>query len=253
MIKKWIRFETVEEDRDGYFVSYSPVFSGEPLATLTVTFYKDIETKRAISILEKEFESWISRYPTPLMGFIRNETDKKIDHITLTGNNYLIGYPAKDGTITKAWDEMGESEYNDFDLSDEKLKSIYSDLSIRTNKDAELERQKSINTAKIIRYSTILWYCIIPALIAWLGWSNPLVSLIALIYSLYMAFKEYLRLTGQLKKTQRQEEKDEDKRLKEHHHYHCKINPSGFERLKVENFEMLHKQRLTEKIEKLQN
>ena len=253
MIEYWIRFDSIEKDREGYFLTYSPVFSGQPFATLTLTFYENTTPSEAVKLVEYEFDYWVNKYRTPLMAFIKDETKNGINYQSFTDNDYLIGYPLTADKIKKVWGQIDESEFEAFDLSNDKLKLIYSGLEYRTRSDADQEIKEQAKGFKLFRYASILWFCVIPALIAWLGWSNPTVSLIAFFYSLYLAYREYLKIQGRLKKSEREKVKEEDSRLKEHHHYHCKLNPEGFARLKLENFKKKQNQELKNKIESLRS
>ena len=44
-----------------------------------------------------------------------------------------------------------------------------------------------------------------------------------------------------------------EERLEEHHHYHCKLNPKGFERLKFENSQARREDRLQKQLKTMQS
>lgn len=51
-------------------------------------------------------------------------------------------------------------------------------------------------------------------------------------------------VTGLKKRSKRMEEKEREETEMRHHHYHCKKNPEGFMRLKIENFERAEMERI---------
>lgn len=251
MIKDWIRFEKIEKDKNGYLIEYNPVFTGDSFAILNITFYEYFKPEKAIEIIENEFKIWTTKYPTPLMVFSENESQNPIDYQKITNNNYLIGYPLKNNKFKMVWGEIDENEFAQFDLSKESLFALYSGLNYKTLADVKKEQKDKANGLKIFRFSMVLWFCVIPGLIAIFGWANPIVSVIALLYSLYMASQKMLKILGKKNKSEKEKEKEKKDMLKRHHHYHCMLNPQGFERLKLENFEKQHKENLQQKIESL--
>jgi hypothetical protein len=98
----------------------------------------------------------------------------------------------------------------------------------------------------------LAWAVIIPAIIATLGWKNELVSFLAFGYSIFKAYVEALKLLGKWPKTQQELDQELEKEMMEHHHYHCKQNPEGFRRQKVENFERMEKEQIHGEAEMLE-
>ena len=79
MMIDWVRFESTEIDKNGYYVTYEPVFTGQNLAVLAVSFYEEFEVSEAIKILESEFNYWMDKYPTPLMVLSSNKTEGNLN------------------------------------------------------------------------------------------------------------------------------------------------------------------------------
>jgi len=252
MINPWVRFEDIEEKRDGYYVVYSPVFTDQEFAILKVNIYNSKLTDSIKSIAESELKYWVSKYPTPIMLMISNKTDEEWCTKDKLGHNFLLGYP-KLGKVILYWDEYPEAEKPDIDLSKESLAKIYSKLSFSTYEEVVAKQNTEVKGRKLLLLILTLWACIIPALIAFLGWSNPIVSFMALAYSWYVAFNKGLELWGRKKKSEKKLVKEKDQLAKDHHHYHCQLNPEAFLRLKNENFkkERLEKERI--KIESMSN
>ncbi|WP_102785445.1 hypothetical protein [Thalassospira sp. GB04J01] len=62
------------------------------------------------------------------------------------------------------------------------------------------------------------------------------VSILALIYAIWRSITDGYRVWRPKPKTNKQVEKDEIERKKEHYFYHCELNPEGFNKLRNENF-----------------
>jgi len=253
MIEDWIRFENVEIDRGGYFATYSPLFTGENLATLVITFYEPIKPSSAVEIIESEFSYWIARFPTPLVVFVSNETGAKLDIASITGCEHLIGYFDKLGNTVMKWEAIPDTEYSHMQFDKKDTLRIYSGLNYKTINDAKNEIAKKIKANKVIISIMVLWCCIIPALIAIFGWSNPYISFLALIYSLFVVVRKVMEITGKIKPTEKRIRENEEQRQKDHHHYHCKLNPEGFLILKNENFSKENNAQLEQKTKKANN
>jgi len=118
MVKDWIRYESIELDKNGYYVTYQPIFTGEKLAVLIISLYEEMNTSEAISTLEYEFNYWITKYPTPLMVMLSSETKFKIDIEKIKGNSYILGYPGAEGKNIMKWEAVP-------DVSDHYRPSIF--------------------------------------------------------------------------------------------------------------------------------
>lgn len=249
MIKPWVRYEDIEEKRDGYYVAYRPVFPGQEFAIIKLNIYESQLSDDIKSIAEAELEYWALKYHTPIMLMISNKTDEQWQTKDKIGHSYLLGY-AKSGQIISHWDEYPESEEPEFNLSTEYLEKTYSGLSSTTYEEVVEKQKVEAKGRKLLLVVLTLWACVIPALIAFLGWSNPVVSFMALAYSWYIAFQKGLALWGRKKKSEKEITKEKEELAKEHHHYHCQLNPEAFKKLKFENFK---KQRLEKERAKIEN
>ncbi|WP_088743302.1 hypothetical protein [Cobetia sp. QF-1] len=252
MIKDWVRYNDIEEKREGYYVSYSPVFTGEEFAVLKTHIYKSELVEDAKNIAEMELKCWIKRYPVPVMVLVKNLTDVDLGIKGLTGENYLLGYPTKDG-VYHSWGDYPEDHKPNVNLSKDNLAEIYSNLPCKTSAQINEELGQKALEVKAARIVLVLWLCVIPSLIAYLGWSNPIVSSMAFGYSLYMAARKGLELWGVKHRSPQDIENEKEKQLKEHHHYHCKINPDAFLKLKAENFRKERTDEEKAKIESMHN
>lgn len=113
----------------------------------------------------------------------------------------------------------------------------YSDIKYRTQSEVNEAALKKANSMKHFRMLLIVWAVFIPAIIAVLGFLSPMwIAALALAYSLWKAFQQWRLMTGRAKKSKKDIAKDEEDLRMKHHHYHCELNPDGFLRLKIENF-----------------
>ena len=252
MINPWVKFDDIEEKRDGFYVEYSPVFTDQEFAILRVNIYDAKLSDNIKNIAESELKYWALKYPTPIMLMIDNKTDEEWRTKDIIGHRFLLGYP-KLGKVILHWDEYPEAEEPDINLSKESLAKIYSGLNFSTYEEVVAKQKIEAKGRKLLLLILTLWACVIPSLIAFLGWSNPIVSFMALAYSWYVAFNKGMELWGRKKKSDKDLAQDKAQLDKDHHHYHCQLNPEAFLRLKNENFkkERLEKERI--KIESMRN
>ncbi|HIF9206408.1 TPA: hypothetical protein ACX6QK_003798, partial [Photobacterium damselae] len=69
----------------------------------------------------------------------------------------------------------------------------------------------------------------------------------------YLATKKGLELWGKKSKSQKELDEEKENLQKEHHHYHCKLNPDSFLKLKCENFKKERLERERVKVEEMRN
>lgn len=251
MVKDWVRFDSIEVDREGYFVKYTPVFTGDNLSVLVVTLYEDFNVNEVIKIMEDEFRLWVEKYPTPIMVMMSNNSKSSIDLMGSTGNDYIVGYPSNMVAPIIKWAEVNDDEYSNFSFSKTDLFIIYEGLNYKTSDDVHKKYSADRRGRRKLIVIMVIWFSVIPSLIAYYGWANPYVSLIALVYSLYIAVKKGAEITGFKKLSVKDEKKASEEFEKSHHHHHCKKNPDAFLRLKVENFRNDSEEKLADKIVEL--
>ncbi|WP_421152720.1 hypothetical protein AAGU50_15600 [Aeromonas dhakensis] len=247
MNENWVRYEDVEETRNGYFVVYSPVFTGQDSATLKINVYESELVGKLKEIAEEELKIWAQRYATPIMVLIKEYGHSDWTTKDVLGHDFLLGYQQGDKTIIH-WDIYPEGEQPNFDLSKEKLEAIYVGLASKTLKDVIKKQTNEAKGKNILLLLAIFWFCLIPAFIAYLGWSSPFFSLLALAYSWYIVINKLLQILGKKGKSQAEIDKEREELEKEHHHYHCKLNPKAFLALKCENFK---NERISKEIKKI--
>ncbi|OOX30280.1 hypothetical protein BJL83_19700 [Vibrio parahaemolyticus] len=251
-MEPWVRFENVREKRKGYYVSYTPKFVSDKIddttAVLSVRLLDDFSLEECKAISEKEFKYWIQRFNVPLQAIpaYENNSSKRISSITNVG--YICGVSPE----IFRWGGFLEGELAESMPDNDALKLTYKELPSKSSEEAERDLRQRILGISAIKWFALFTAVLIPALIAFLGWSHPLFSAIALIVAWYKCADKWLSLTGRKIKTESELAKEEDNRLKEHHHYHCKINPDGFTKLKLENFKASREQRLKDKLKEME-
>ncbi|ELA7338528.1 hypothetical protein HJ085_22905 [Vibrio parahaemolyticus] len=249
IMKPWVRFENVEVKRDGYYVSYSPKFvsaaNDDSTALLSVRLLREHNLEECKQIAESEFEYWIKRYPVPLQALVKFEckTAHRISNIAECP--YICGVSENE----YRWSGFLDNELETYMPSNDELKVIYSELLSKTSEEADIKLNQNIIGMRAMKWFVLFTAVFIPALIAFLGWSHPVFSALALLFAWYKCADKWLLLSGRKIKTEVELAAEEDKRLNEHHHYHCKLNPKGFERLKLDNFKASRDERLRKKLE----
>ncbi|MDK9731090.1 hypothetical protein KI701_23285 [Vibrio sp. D415a] len=250
-MKPWVRFENVEVMRDGYYVSYSPKFisaeNDDSTAILSVRLLREHSLKQCKEIAEFEFEYWIKRYPVPLQTLVKFECETTLRLSKIADCPYICGVSESE----YRWGGFLDNELEIHMPSNNELKLIYSELPSKTSEEVDVLLNQELRGRRILKWFVLFIAVIIPALIALLGWSHPLFSALALIFAWYKCADKWLSLSGRKLKTDAELAAEEDERLKEHHHDHCKLNPEGFERLKLENFKVNRKERLHKKLESM--
>lgn len=246
-------WEEVKEVRDKYFVIYEPInYQNSNIAHLQLIFTGSITTEEVAVLMENELELWISRFPLPIMVASFDEKGDLISLKKSRPNDILLGYiDPKTKSIISSWDKESK-ETQSFDISDETLRQVYKGLLYETRIE---KKQKSINRInerrkikKFVDISMLTWLSV-SLLIAYFGWKNYWVGAAAFVYSLYKTIRRGLYLKGY--KTKKEIEKIDVERKKSHYYYHCELNPTGFEKLKAENYEKLERKHIKQEKESI--
>ncbi|EHH0850237.1 hypothetical protein J7G25_004541, partial [Vibrio vulnificus] len=140
MRESWVRYDNIEEKRQGYFVEYRPVFTGDKQAMLIIHIYDSELVSEIKTIAEHELGVWAKRYATPIMVMVKNLTQSDWRIQDIIGHKFLLGY-AVGNDVVAHWDQYPKSQEPQFDLSKERLAVIYSGLNNRTLEQV-FEQQK---------------------------------------------------------------------------------------------------------------
>lgn len=234
-----LRFESIKEDRDWYFVEYSPPTSGYLFAILTLTIPQgDHSLEQIAVVMEAESASWLKRYPIPLMISAFNSAGDVVNLETVRGCNHLIGYlHAETADVVQAWRLVGNEELPRDALDKAHLQDIYADIPSKTKEDITEQVLEESKKLRVGWWMVFVWAVVVPAAIAVLEWWSDWLGVVVLLYSLGKAVKKALQITGRWPHSSAEKQKEEEEARMRHHHYHCERNPEGFLRLKIENFD----------------
>ncbi|WP_156105232.1 hypothetical protein [Litchfieldella xinjiangensis] len=246
-----IYFNHIKEKTDGYFLEYSPPVGSIPFASLTVTYVSDITAERAATDLEDLTKEWITRYPVPVMASAFDRQGDLVDLESVRPISHLITTMEK-GKPRHRWDLFKDEEFPEALKDPEYLIQIYSDLNYRTQSEVSAQARENMKPIRTARRLLIVWSVFVPLVIALLEFFSPVwLSVIALAYSFWKAYQQWLKMTGRKKKSDREIEREEDARLKEHHHYHCKLNPDGFLKLKIDNLRKMEEDQIQQEYDSI--
>lgn len=239
-----IYFDHIKDKTDSYFLEYSPPVGSIPFASLTVTYVSDVTDERVATDLENLTEEWITRYPVHVMA---RAFDKKGDLVNLESVrpiSHLITI-MEGGKPRHRWELLKDNDFPEELKDPEYLVQIYSDLNYRTQSEVSAQARENMKPIRTAKRLLIIWSVFVPLVIALLEFFSPVwLSVIALAYSFWKAYQQWLKITGRKEKSDRQIEREKDARLKEHHHYHCKLNPNGFLKLKIDNFRKMEEDQI---------
>jgi hypothetical protein len=163
----------------------------------------------------------------------------------LKSSNHLVGRRKTNGRLHSVWGTFETDELPP--LTPEVLRSIYHDISFRTATEIRAKSEEHLTRTKSsIRLAIallILWLVVIPVAVELLGFANPVIGIIVLLYSLWKAFVQLMKLLGKWPENRREKLQSDKKRLMEHYFWHCERNPEGFQRIKFENFDREERER----------
>ena len=199
ILRKYI-WNEVKEDREGYFVVYSPINRNyEKFACLHLNFVTSTTAEQVVRLMEDEIELWFFRYPLPIMVFAYDESGNSYSLENTRTSDQLMGFiDSNTNKLVKSWNTIS-NEYL-IEIEDDLLKKIYQGIPYQTIEQKISESRKDIKDRQSIKY-------------------------------------RIMRIIFNIKgfKTNQQIVNDEKKRKMSHYYYHCELNPEGFLNLKGKN------------------
>jgi len=239
MVEEKIYFSTLKEGRDKYFIEYSPPLHGFPFANLQLTYTEDVGLEQVSKAMEIEAITWLDRYPVPVMVSAFNDSGDLIHLDGIRPESHLMCfYSIGTSAPVLHWGLLKNTEIPSDALQKDFLMHVYDGVGRKTSSDIRLEVEKTTRQLRIGWLIIFIWAVVVPAAVLILEFFSPQwVAVLVLIYSLSKAGIKALKMLGKWKKSAAELEKEEDERRMKHHHYHCKQNPDGFMRLKLENFQ----------------
>jgi hypothetical protein len=245
------KYEPIKESRSWYFVEYYPPRSGERFATLYLVITDNSSQKKIASAMEQELKNWLKRYPIPIMVSPFNNKGDLYNLSKVRACNHLTGFFVEDQQIRLYWKLLKDEEIPDTALNREYVDSLFSGLIYKTHAEFDKERHKWRKQIKAGWVIFFIWIVILPAIYAIFEYSNNLLAVVALIYSLYKAIRKGLELTGKWPKSKRTKEREREEQLKNHYYYHCQMNPEGFRKLMLENLDKMSEDQIAKEADAL--
>ena len=240
MIKNVYRpkiFKTILVDRDGYSVEYKPNnLIKQNFASLNIIVREELSIDKIQEIMETEFEYWLLKFTVPLLATAFDENGNAITIRAFALESVITGYIDNEKTIKK-WGCINNKEFPIEYYDDKVIQECYRDLDYETiNEKSEKIDKKLKERIRVTRVFNLvsLAYFIFAVAIALLGFSSPIVGFIACIYSIGMAYKNFMKSRGKRNESGRAKQVKETKMR--HYYYHCELNPKGFIKLKADNF-----------------
>ena len=232
-----IRFASVKEDRGWYFVEYFPPLSDFRFSVLQLSVVESRDANAVAKAMESEARDWLGRYPVPLMATAFSLDGDVFPLKSTRPTDHLIAWsnPAQ-SKETLRWKLVADAELPAVALDREYLKKIFANAPSKTGREIQAETQKHIAARKVRWWIVFLWAVVVPLGVAVLEWWSDLLGLVVLAYAFFKAAVEALRLTGNLRKSERERRKEAEDLKMRHYYYHCERNPEAFERLKADNF-----------------
>ncbi|EGR2774504.1 hypothetical protein QRC92_004812 [Vibrio parahaemolyticus] len=115
MRENWVRYEDIEEKRNGYYVEYSPVFTGQDFANLVIYIHDRSLNSQIGSIVDCELKVWAKKYPTPILTMVKT-LEEGVWKIRELGSDYSLLSYVEDGKIVHYDDSAHDSSKPNFDL-----------------------------------------------------------------------------------------------------------------------------------------
>ena len=238
-------FQGLKRSGNNYVASYKPPSSGGKFATLTLTFLQEESTNSVATLVEKETEHWLSRYPVPVFSSAFNLQDDLVDLSNARESSHLLALPGTDSP-TFIWSRWQSERI--VALEDSELLRIYKEFPHTTLEHRASKSSESEKFAKFGWLVVFFWSVIGPLAFLIAESQSELLGGAVLIYSLYKLTRKALELTGRWPQSERACLKAEREAKASHYLYHCEMNPEGFNRLKFENFDrMAAKENLADK------
>ncbi|HXQ42171.1 MAG TPA: hypothetical protein VN821_12950, partial [Candidatus Udaeobacter sp.] len=254
-----LHFDFIKENRGSYFVEYQPPVSNNPFATLNLVYPESYDLGFVADTMKAEVAHWLVRYPVPIMAWAFDAAEKRIRPHGDADDGLLVGwYAPGTATLTYAWKVEGLPLFLNDTTNLPDWRTIYKDVPFRTGAEVKANANREwIKTRKqnlTLRVILVIWLAVIPAAWAIIQYLGPeWLAIAVLLYSLWQAFRAARKLFWRVEPSKVEKEKAETNLRRDHYFYHCELNPEGFARLKVENFEREAKERIVKEAEALRN
>jgi len=232
-----IRFASIKEDRDWYFVEYFPPLPNYRFSVLQLSILEPHDADAVAATMEAEAKRWLARYPVPLMATAFSLDGDVLPLKSARPVDHLLAWPdLVRSTEVLRWELVPDEELPAIALDRSFLREVFSNIPSKTGSKIRDEAVKHIAAQKLGWWLVFLWAVVVPLGVAVLEWWSDLLGLVVLGYAFFRAAVEALRLTGRLPKSRRTREREAEELKMRHYYYQCERNPEAFERLRAENF-----------------
>lgn len=232
-----IRFASIKEDREWYFVEYFPPLPGYRFSVLQLSILEPRAVGDIAAAMELEALDWINRYPVPLMATAFSLDESVFSLSNARPIDHLLAWPeTKTAKTVLRWQLVKDDDLPAVALDRNYLKQIFSDISFKTGQEIRAAADKHFAALRMGWWIVFMWAVVVPLMVAVLEWWSDLLGLVVLIYAFVKAGIQALRLTGHLPQSKRVRDREAEESKMRHYAYHCERNPEAFERLKFENF-----------------
>ena len=251
--KDSLKFDTARCDRGQYYVDFKVPAEGSKFAVANLIFHEATATAGVISALESEIEQWSRRYAVPVMASAFDASESLIHLTPEKPDSIPVGWIDGANALEVHWTVPKDEVMPGQPFTAAALVERFSDVPHRIITASE-KRQDFELTARrnlVLRWMTVIWLVLIPAAILVLQQFNVPFGWICFWLAIARGAWKAAQLFGLIKPSKRQLAEEADALLMRHHDYHCRANPDGFERLKVENFIRESQERVKKEAEEL--
>jgi hypothetical protein len=236
----YLFFAPVKEHRGKYFIEYRPPISGYRFATLQLVFLNNVEQQHVAALMESELDIWLNRYCVPVMVSAFDNIGALISLEQMKGCDHLFGLPANNGKMPQhIWQLVKSEELPGYVQDSQFLKETYADIPYKTSDQLSVESQRKYKKLKTGWTLFSMWQVIVPIAVAIFGFLTSqwiAVGILVLIYSLCQAIDKGVKIFSRREYWWERQLAEKEARMR-HYSYHCELNPEGFRRLEIENFE----------------
>jgi hypothetical protein len=256
-----LKFDSDKRDRGWYFVEYTPPQVDNWFAMLCVQVVGTATDEAVAAAMEREADLWLHRYPIPIMVAAFDDTGDLRDLAGTRPSSHLMTYiDVSTGQHRRSWSPPSDDEIPHEELDDATLLRVYSQIPVTRTTEADREGEfrvfaRRVRTGRrLVITWLIIWLAVIPAALAILEWAGPKwLGVVVLVYALFKALKQALKLLDIWKPSSAELEAQEKTQRMQHYYDECEKNPEGFERLKIENLDREARERTREEARALRN
>jgi hypothetical protein len=236
------KFEQLSEGRTNYFVEYHPPKPGHKFSILNLVLSGQLSDEAIYEAVESELQLWLGRYPYPLMLQVFSEVEDLIPLPTYKGAQHLLAWKATSSMVHSVSTDLRSSDFeNELIKCFPNRFRVFDGLKYQTAADRQIIATRAVRQQKqfsrVMYALSFLWLLAIPAIwVVYLSFAPIWVAILATLYGLAGILWRASRVLKWRQPTSSEIELMAESTLMRHHHYHCKLNPKGFARIKSENF-----------------